>query len=91
MSNLTPYEPYAALADVYSTAGFAQYAEALAPQIMQLAFDQDWMDLARPMIEERMQQYEGNQIQFNLLALCKSPLVSIPAELATNINTLTAV
>ncbi len=46
MSNLTPYEPYAALADVYSTAGFAQYAEALAPQIMQLAFDQDWMGRA---------------------------------------------
>lgn len=50
------------------------------------------MDLARPLIEERMQlQYECNQIQFNLLALCKSPLVSIPAELATNINTLTAI
>jgi ubiquitin carboxyl-terminal hydrolase L5 len=49
------------------------------------------MDLARPLIEERMQQYEGNQIQFNLLALCKSPLVSIPTELATNINTLTAI
>jgi ubiquitin carboxyl-terminal hydrolase L5 len=49
------------------------------------------MDLARPMIEERMQQYEGNQIQFNLLALCKSPLLSIPAELAVNVKTLSAV
>ncbi len=49
------------------------------------------MDLARPLIEERMQQYEGNQIQFNLLALCKSPLISIPTELAVNIKTLSAV
>jgi ubiquitin carboxyl-terminal hydrolase L5 len=49
------------------------------------------MDLARPMIEERMQQYEGNQIQFNLLALCKSPLLSIPAELAINVKTLSTV
>jgi ubiquitin carboxyl-terminal hydrolase L5 len=43
------------------------------------------------MIEERMQQYEGNQIQFNLLALCKSPLLSIPTELAINVKTLSAV
>lgn len=49
------------------------------------------MDLARPLIEERMQQYEGNQIQFNLLALCNSPLVSIPTDLAVNVKTLTAV
>jgi ubiquitin carboxyl-terminal hydrolase L5 len=49
------------------------------------------MDLARPLIEERMQQYEGNQIQFNLLALCKSPLISIPLELAVNVKTLSAV
>jgi ubiquitin carboxyl-terminal hydrolase L5 len=49
------------------------------------------MDLARPIIEERMQQYEGNQIQFNLLALCKSPLLSIPIELAVNVKTLSAV
>jgi ubiquitin carboxyl-terminal hydrolase L5 len=49
------------------------------------------MDLARPMIEERMQQYEGNQIQFNLLALCKSPLLSIPTELAVNVKSLSAV
>jgi ubiquitin carboxyl-terminal hydrolase L5 len=49
------------------------------------------MDLARPLIEERMQQYEGNQIQFNLLALCRSPLISIPTELAVNVKTLSAV
>lgn len=49
------------------------------------------MDLARPMIEDRMQQYEGNQIQFNLLALCRSPLLSIPIDLAVNMKTLSAV
>jgi ubiquitin carboxyl-terminal hydrolase L5 len=49
------------------------------------------MDLARPLIEQRMQQYEGNQIQFNLLALCRSPLISIPTQLAVNVKTLSAV
>jgi len=38
-----------------------------------------------------MHQYEGDQIQFNLLALCRSPQLSIPEELATNICALAAV
>lgn len=49
------------------------------------------MSLARPMIEERMQQYEGDQIHFSLISLCKSPLLSIPASLATNIATLSCI
>jgi ubiquitin carboxyl-terminal hydrolase L5 len=54
-------------------------------------FCQDWVDVARPMIEERMREYEGDQIQFNLLALCKSPLLTMSSELAVNVRTLRAV
>ncbi|KAH7271994.1 hypothetical protein B0J15DRAFT_164448 [Fusarium solani] len=34
----------------------------------------DWTTVARPQIEGRMLQYEENQLSFNLLALCRSPL-----------------
>jgi len=51
----------------------------------------DWMSLARPTIEERMQQYEDDQIRFSLISLCKSPLLSIPEELTVNIRTIQAV
>ncbi|RSL67107.1 hypothetical protein CEP53_003134 [Fusarium sp. AF-6] len=36
--------------------------------------DGDWTTVARPQIEGRMLQYEENQLSFNLLALCRSPL-----------------
>jgi ubiquitin carboxyl-terminal hydrolase L5 len=49
------------------------------------------MEVARPLIQERMLQYEGDQIRFNLLALCKSPLLTKPIELAINIQSLRAV
>lgn len=48
------------------------------------------MEIAHPLIQERMLQYEGDQIRFNLLALCKSPLLTKPVELALNIKSLHA-
>jgi ubiquitin carboxyl-terminal hydrolase L5 len=38
-----------------------------------------------------MREYEGDQIQFNLLSLCKSPLLTIPTQLAINVNNLITV
>jgi ubiquitin carboxyl-terminal hydrolase L5 len=49
------------------------------------------MQLALPMIKERMHEYEGDQIQFNLLSLCKNPLLTIPTQLALNVNNLITV
>lgn len=49
------------------------------------------MDLARSIIEKRMQQCEGDQIQFSLLALCQSPLLSVHNDLTENIFTISAV
>ncbi len=43
MPNVTPYEPYAALASVYASAGFANYGATMAPRLLDLAFAQDWV------------------------------------------------
>jgi SAM-dependent methyltransferase len=43
MPNVTPYEPYAALAGVYAQAGFANYGATMAPRLLDLAFAQDWV------------------------------------------------
>lgn len=45
----------------------------------------DWTAIARPFIESRMLQYQEESLQFNLLAACRSPLVNLREELATNI------
>ncbi|KAK2612110.1 hypothetical protein QQS21_001840 [Conoideocrella luteorostrata] len=36
--------------------------------------EKDWTAVARPQIEARMLQYEGSQLSFNLLAVCRSTL-----------------
>lgn len=51
----------------------------------------DWMNFARPIIEERMRQYEDDQIQFSLLAVCQSPLVALRKDLSDNICAISAV
>ncbi|KFZ13203.1 hypothetical protein V501_03814 [Pseudogymnoascus sp. VKM F-4519 (FW-2642)] len=51
----------------------------------------DWMDLARSIIEKRMQKYDGDQFEFSLLALCQSPLLAVHNDLAENIRTTSAV
>ena len=42
MSHVIQAEPNVALAGVYQAAGLAEYAEALAPRILDLAFELDW-------------------------------------------------
>jgi ubiquitin carboxyl-terminal hydrolase L5 len=53
--------------------------------------NKDWLDVVRPIIEHRMLEYEGEQIRFNLLALCASPLLTVPRHLASNIHFLTSI
>jgi ubiquitin carboxyl-terminal hydrolase L5 len=47
--------------------------------------DENWLEIARPLIEGRMMQYEDEQLQFTLLALCKSPISSLRSQLAANV------
>ncbi|ODA83386.1 hypothetical protein RJ55_01900 [Drechmeria coniospora] len=43
----------------------------------------DWTTTAGIRIQERIQQYDGTQNEFSLLALCRSPLVVLRARIAT--------
>lgn len=49
------------------------------------------MAVARGNIYERIGQYDEDGLQFNLLALCKSPLKSIPENLAETIRSILTV
>ncbi|EPE34557.1 Cysteine proteinase [Glarea lozoyensis ATCC 20868] len=48
----------------------------------------DWIAVARQHMEDRMTQYIEDGLQFNLLALCESPLLSIPRRLVEVIKSL---
>lgn len=49
---------------------------------------EDWTSVVRPQIEARMLQYEETQLSFNLLALCRSPLVGYTAQIARALSSL---
>lgn len=51
-------------------------------------YTDDWTAVARPFIETRMLQYESEQLSFNLLALCQSPLSALRRALAANMRSL---
>ncbi|KAF7876564.1 hypothetical protein EAF04_001653 [Stromatinia cepivora] len=50
-------------------------------------FDNDWISVARANIYQHIGKY-GDDLQFNLLSLCGSPLRTIPLELAQNIHAI---
>ncbi|KAH8661355.1 hypothetical protein BGZ60DRAFT_530311 [Tricladium varicosporioides] len=51
----------------------------------------NWISTARAHIQERILQYEEDGVQFNLLALCQSPLCTIPSKIADNIKAIASV
>lgn len=52
----------------------------------------DWMTVARLHIQALMMQQESDgTLNFTLLSLCRSPLLSIPVRLALNIKSLRAI
>lgn len=48
----------------------------------------DWVSLARDNILQKVTQHEDHA--FNLLALCKSPLLTLPCDIAANIASISA-
>jgi SAM-dependent methyltransferase len=42
MPSINRLEPYTALSDVYQVAGYAAYSEALAPHLLDMAFELEW-------------------------------------------------
>ncbi|KAA8566369.1 hypothetical protein EYC84_008945 [Monilinia fructicola] len=53
-------------------------------------FNDDWISVARTNIYQHIGKY-GDGLQFNLLSLCRSPLRTIPLELAQNIHAINLV
>lgn len=53
-------------------------------------FSGDWMNKVRPTIEDRIANGNGN-LNYTLLSLCRSPLLTVSEELAVNIKTLSAI
>ena len=50
-----------------------------------------WIDIARPAIVGRMAQFEGAEIEFNLMAVVHDPAVGDKKALLTNLKTLQAI
>lgn len=48
----------------------------------------DWLDLAKPNILDRMAAYEEDQIEFSILGVVQDPLPSLIQQLATNVRRL---
>lgn len=51
----------------------------------------DWLDLVRPNILTRMEEYEEDQIEFSILSLGKDPLLGLTEKLAVNVKSLEVV
>jgi len=50
--------------------------------------ENDWLDLVRPNILTRMEEYEEDQIEFSILSLGRDPLLSLTEKLAINVKIL---
>ncbi|PLB51747.1 cysteine proteinase [Aspergillus steynii IBT 23096] len=51
----------------------------------------DWLDLVKPNIRTRMEEYEEGQIEFSILSLAKDPLLDLVDRLALNVRQLESV
>lgn len=50
----------------------------------------EWLDVARPVIEQRMAKYQAGEIHFNLMALVQDKLMKYQKQLAIlTVNNLT--
>lgn len=50
--------------------------------------DGDWINVAQPALQTRMAMYEGADIEFNLMAVVRDPVIGNRTELAQNIKRL---
>jgi hypothetical protein len=50
----------------------------------------DWLNIARPALQERVAQYAAGAIEFNLMAIVHDPMVACTEALAANVKALEA-
>lgn len=58
------------------------------PQNLGTYSDGDWLDIAVPVLQARMAQYQEGQIEFSLMAVVKDPIIGAKSELAENMKAL---
>ena len=49
---------------------------------------ENWFTVAKDNMKQHIEQYAGNNINFNLMALCRSPLGSVQGRSAENAHTM---
>ncbi|CAG8241613.1 unnamed protein product [Penicillium salamii] len=58
------------------------------PRTLGECSDDDWLDLVKPNLLDRMAAYEEDQIEFSILGLVRDPLPDLVTELAVNVKGL---
>ncbi|EPS26569.1 hypothetical protein PDE_01506 [Penicillium oxalicum 114-2] len=58
------------------------------PQSIGQCSEDDWLDLVRPNLLERMAAYEEDHIEFSILGLVRDPLPDLVQKLAVNVRSL---
>ncbi|KAJ5594537.1 uncharacterized protein N7459_000745 [Penicillium hispanicum] len=58
------------------------------PQALGKCSEDDWLELAKPNIVDRMAAYEEDQIEFSILGLVRDPLPDLIQRLAANVRHL---
>ncbi|KAJ5886343.1 uncharacterized protein N7473_009017 [Penicillium subrubescens] len=58
------------------------------PQSIGQCSEDDWLDLVRPNLLDRMAAYEEDQIEFSILGLVRDPLPDLVQQLAVNVRSL---
>ncbi|KAI9373227.1 ubiquitin carboxyl-terminal hydrolase [Aspergillus egyptiacus] len=76
-----------ALGKVWKFDGLERQPQALG----EFKSDSDWLDLVKPNIQARMEEYEEDQIEFSVLSLTRDPLPDLSEKLALNIRHLKAI
>ncbi|KJK84183.1 hypothetical protein H634G_00546 [Metarhizium anisopliae BRIP 53293] len=90
-SNKTSLEEYGYHFIAYvPSGGFVWELDGLRSNPLKLGplESQDWTTIARPQIEARMLQNEDSQLSFNLLAVCRGPLLQHSRTIATMLAAL---
>ncbi|KAI2675821.1 hypothetical protein CBS147332_8799 [Penicillium roqueforti] len=58
------------------------------PQALGECSEDDWLELVRPNLQDRMAAYEEEEIEFSILGLVRDPLTDLINDLAVNVRTL---
>ncbi|KAL4919124.1 ubiquitin carboxyl-terminal hydrolase [Aspergillus aurantiobrunneus] len=73
-----------ALGKVWKFDGLERQPQALG----EFELGSDWLDLVKPNIRSRMEEYEEDRIEFSILSLARDPLPDLVDQLVVNIKQL---